>query len=43
LKRSIERSQWSKYFRHQSLSYRPHWVEEKYGGRLQEDVKAGKD
>ncbi len=28
------------YFRHQSLAYRPEWVDEKYGSRASLDVKA---
>ncbi len=31
------------YFRHQSLNYRPEWVDEKFSGRLSLDVKAGED
>ena len=31
------------YFRHQSLAYRPDWVDEKFAGRLSLDVKAGED
>ncbi|MGE5072369.1 MAG: ABC transporter ATP-binding protein, partial [Anaerolineae bacterium] len=32
------------YFRHQSLAYRPEWVDEKYAGRLKVDVgKEGED
>lgn len=31
------------YFRHQSLAYRPDWVDEKYGERLRLDVKAGEE
>ncbi len=29
------------YFRHQSLAYRPDWVDEKFTGRISLDVKAG--
>ena len=31
------------YFRHQSLNYRPDWVEEKYGGGLKLDVTGPKE
>src|SRR5512146_3324946 len=31
------------YFRHQSLNYRPEWVDEKFSGRLSLDVKAGEE
>ena len=31
------------YFRHQSLAYRPEWVDEKYAGRLRLDVTAGEE
>ena len=31
------------YFRHQSLAYRPDWVDEKFGGRLSLDVSAGEE
>ncbi len=31
------------YFRHQSLAYRPEWVDEKFNRKLSMDVKAGED
>ena len=31
------------YFRHQSLNYRPDWVDDKFGGRLKLDVASGEE